>query len=209
MKSRRKIVSDEFCWICIFNWINITKLHLEMEAEAEHDFLATAEDELSFKKGQILKVGHKMTSSILFVWIDDLTLRRLDFKQRRRSALVPCRARRQRGVCPCQLYPNEGSSMVLRKNQSAWRRILVEKTKFRRRFFNKRIGIVPRRFQFVRKVGHHLDLHFMQDPKIWPNLVKRFQDGVQHFKVLRDGTGKYFLWVVKFNSLNELVNYHR
>lgn len=37
----------------------------------------------------------------------------------------------------------------------------------------------------------------------------RYQDGVQHFKVLRDGAGKYFLWVAKFNSLNELVDYHR
>ncbi|MCL4136561.1 UNVERIFIED_CONTAM: hypothetical protein GTU68_017217 [Idotea baltica] len=34
-------------------------------------------------------------------------------------------------------------------------------------------------------------------------------DGVQHFKVLRDAHGKFFLWVVKFNSLNELVEYHR
>ena len=33
-------------------------------------------------------------------------------------------------------------------------------------------------------------------------------DGVQHFKVLRDAQGKFFLWVVKFNSLNELVDYH-
>ena len=33
-------------------------------------------------------------------------------------------------------------------------------------------------------------------------------DGVQHFKVLRDAQGKFFLWVVKFNSLNELVEYH-
>ena len=32
---------------------------------------------------------------------------------------------------------------------------------------------------------------------------------MQHFKVLRDGAGKYFLWVVKFNSLNQLVEYHR
>ncbi|MCJ8739369.1 hypothetical protein PDJAM_G00046390 [Pangasius djambal] len=36
-----------------------------------------------------------------------------------------------------------------------------------------------------------------------------FGNDVQHFKVLRDGAGKYFLWVVKFNSLNELVDYHR
>ena len=33
-------------------------------------------------------------------------------------------------------------------------------------------------------------------------------DGVQHFKVLMDAQGKCFLWVVKFNSLNELVEYH-
>jgi len=37
----------------------------------------------------------------------------------------------------------------------------------------------------------------------------RFGDSVQHFKVLRDGAGKYFLWVVKFDSLNELVKHHR
>ena len=37
----------------------------------------------------------------------------------------------------------------------------------------------------------------------------RFGDQVQHFKVLRDGAGKYFLWVVKFDSLNDLVRYHR
>nr|XP_054770958.1 growth factor receptor-bound protein 2-like [Lytechinus pictus] len=35
------------------------------------------------------------------------------------------------------------------------------------------------------------------------------KNSVQHFKVLRDGSGKYFLWVVKFNSLNKLVEYHR
>eukprot|EP00043_Microstomoeca_roanoka_P009515 m.90831 g.90831 ORF g.90831 m.90831 type:complete len:264 (+) comp14605_c0_seq2:284-1075(+) len=32
---------------------------------------------------------------------------------------------------------------------------------------------------------------------------------VQHFKILRDDVGKYFLWVTKFNSLNELINYHK
>ena len=37
----------------------------------------------------------------------------------------------------------------------------------------------------------------------------RCQDQVQHFKVLRDGMGKYFLWVVKFDSINELIEYHR
>lgn len=31
---------------------------------------------------------------------------------------------------------------------------------------------------------------------------------VQHFKILRDDSGKYFLWVQKFNSLNELIAFH-
>ncbi|XP_014679002.1 PREDICTED: protein enhancer of sevenless 2B-like [Priapulus caudatus] len=41
------------------------------------------------------------------------------------------------------------------------------------------------------------------------SLSVRCPDGVQHFKILRDSVGKYFLWVVKFNTLNELVEYHR
>ncbi|NXL90812.1 GRAP protein, partial [Alectura lathami] len=32
---------------------------------------------------------------------------------------------------------------------------------------------------------------------------------VQHFKVLRERNGKYFLWEEKFNSLNELVEFYR
>ena len=32
---------------------------------------------------------------------------------------------------------------------------------------------------------------------------------MQHFKILRDDSGKYFLWVVKFNSLNELISHHK
>ncbi|PKU31766.1 hypothetical protein llap_17930 [Limosa lapponica baueri] len=32
---------------------------------------------------------------------------------------------------------------------------------------------------------------------------------VQHFKVLREKNGKYFLWEEKFNSLNELVDFYR
>ena len=38
--------------------------------------------------------------------------------------------------------------------------------------------------------------------------VKNSSD-VLHFRVLRDARGKYFLWMVKFNSLNELIDYHR
>lgn len=40
------------------------------------------------------------------------------------------------------------------------------------------------------------------------SLSVKFQDTVEHYRVLRDQTGKYFLWVVKFNSLNQLIEYH-
>lgn len=38
----------------------------------------------------------------------------------------------------------------------------------------------------------------------------RYENAVQHFKVLRDTKrGSYYLWARKFNSLNELINFHR
>ncbi|KAL5253947.1 hypothetical protein ACHWQZ_G013645 [Mnemiopsis leidyi] len=37
----------------------------------------------------------------------------------------------------------------------------------------------------------------------------KYGDAVQHYKVLRDGEGKYFLWVMKFPSLNTLIKYHK
>lgn len=37
----------------------------------------------------------------------------------------------------------------------------------------------------------------------------KFGEAVQHYKVLRDGEGKYFLWVMKFKSLNSLIEYHK
>ncbi|XP_054634983.1 growth factor receptor-bound protein 2a [Dunckerocampus dactyliophorus] len=39
-------------------------------------------------------------------------------------------------------------------------------------------------------------------------LSVRSGNGVQHFKILRDSAGHYFIWVVKFQSLNQLVSYH-
>lgn len=44
----------------------------------------------------------------------------------------------------------------------------------------------------------------------WPCVLSHsYGDQVQHFKVLREASGKYFLWEEKFNSLNELVDFYR
>lgn len=37
----------------------------------------------------------------------------------------------------------------------------------------------------------------------------RVREAVQHFKVLRDGVGKYYLWVDKYNSVNDLIEFHK
>lgn len=62
--------------------------------------------------------------------------------------------------------------------------------------------------QFVQRDGAFLVRPSESTPGEFSLSVK-FADQVQHFKVLRDGAGKYFLWVVKFDSLNDLVKYHR
>lgn len=37
----------------------------------------------------------------------------------------------------------------------------------------------------------------------------RHEDDVQHFKVMRDSKGSYYLWTEKFYSLNKLVDYYK
>jgi len=37
----------------------------------------------------------------------------------------------------------------------------------------------------------------------------RFRDQVQHYKILKNDDGMYLLWVVQFESINQLINYHR
>ena len=44
---------------------------------------------------------------------------------------------------------------------------------------------------------------------IHPCSVRSYGKHVQHFKVLRERNGKYFLCEEKFNSLNELVDFYR
>ena len=41
------------------------------------------------------------------------------------------------------------------------------------------------------------------------SLSVKFGGVIRHFKVLRDGAENYFLWMMRCNSLNQLVDYHR
>uniref|UniRef100_A0A7N5JEW8 Growth factor receptor bound protein 2 n=1 Tax=Ailuropoda melanoleuca TaxID=9646 RepID=A0A7N5JEW8_AILME len=136
-----------------------------MEAIAKYDFKATADDELSFKRGDILKVLNE--------------------------------------ECDQNWYKAElnGKDGFIPKNY-------IE-MKPHPWFFGK----IPRaKAEEMLSKQRHDGAFLIRESESAPgdfSLSVKFGNDVQHFKVLRDGAGKYFLWVVKFNSLNELVDYHR
>lgn len=43
----------------------------------------------------------------------------------------------------------------------------------------------------------------------YPDNFYRSGDKVQHFKIFKDEEKKYYLWIRKFPSLNQLVEYHK
>ncbi|KFD57404.1 hypothetical protein M514_01507 [Trichuris suis] len=128
-----------------------------MEAEAEHDFQATASDELSFKKGNILKVLNKDEDPNWY---------------------------------KAELGGKEGyvPSNYIKMRDHRW-------------YYGR---ICRANAEVLLKKQSHDGAFLIRESESCPG-----DFSLSHFKVLRDGSGKYFLWVVKFESLNELVNYHR
>ncbi|XP_076330955.1 growth factor receptor-bound protein 2-like [Tachypleus tridentatus] len=135
-----------------------------MEAIAKYDFNATADDELSFKKGQILKVLNVE---------DDMNWYRAELDGR--EGLIP--------------------SNYIEMKKHDWYYGRITRADAEKLLMNKHEGA------FLIRVSESSPGDF--------SLSVKCPNGVQHFKVLRDMQGKFFLWVVKFSSLNELVEYHR
>ncbi|XP_022910343.1 growth factor receptor-bound protein 2 [Onthophagus taurus] len=135
-----------------------------MEAVAKHDFNATADDELSFKRFQVLKVLNME---------DDMNWYRAELDGK--EGLIP--------------------SNYIELKDHGWYYGKITRADAERLLSTKHEGA------FLIRVSESSPGDF--------SLSVKCSDGVQHFKVLRDAQGKFFLWVVKFNSLNELVGYHR
>jgi len=131
-----------------------------MEAIAKHDFNASADDELSFRKHSILKVFNKE---------DDMNWYRAELDGH--EGLIP--------------------SNYIEMKPHNWYYGRITRADAEKLLSNKHEGA------FVVRVSESSPGDF--------SLSVKCGDGVQHFKVLRDAQGKFFLWVVKFNSLNELV----
>ncbi|KAG9338893.1 hypothetical protein JZ751_025333 [Albula glossodonta] len=133
-----------------------------MEATGKFDFNATAEDELSFRKGDTLKIlgtnddwfraelhGHEG-----FVPRNYITVRFPSWYQENAS----------RSMAEESLMSRELGAFLIRGSQSS-----------------------PGDFSI--SVRHDSD--------------------VQHFKVMKDNKGQYYLWAEKFSSLNKLVEYYK
>ncbi|XP_052760221.1 growth factor receptor-bound protein 2-like isoform X2 [Mya arenaria] len=142
-----------------------------MEATAKHEFNATADDELSFAKGDVLKILSRE---------DDQNWYKAEFNGR--EGYIPNNY--------IDLKPHEWFKGNIKRQDAE--SFLLEKSGGK----------------FAHPDGAFLVRGCESQPGEFSLSVK-FQDGVQHFKILRDGAGKYFLWVVKFNSINELIEYHR
>lgn len=136
-----------------------------MEGDAQHNFNATNPDELSFLKGDVLKIINK----------DDENWYKSEL--RGRYGFVP------------------SNYISMRPHEWYWGQIS-----------RSRATEVLKR---TRTPGCYL----LRDSESAPgefSLSVFHEDNVQHFKVLTDGqAGKYFLWTVKHNSINELIECHK
>ncbi|XP_067937973.1 growth factor receptor-bound protein 2-like [Watersipora subatra] len=145
-----------------------------MEAVACHNFNASAEDELSFRKGNIIKV--------------------LDVEE-------------DKNWYKAELHGTEGfvPANYIKLRDNPWYHGKITRIDSERLLLEKSQG------QFKQPDGAFL-LRTSERDKASGNfsLSVKWRGSVQHFKVLRDmERGKYFLWTVKFNSINELIEYHK
>uniref|UniRef100_H3AQZ5 GRB2 related adaptor protein 2a n=1 Tax=Latimeria chalumnae TaxID=7897 RepID=H3AQZ5_LATCH len=135
-----------------------------MEALAKYDFNATGEDELSFRKGDLLKVNINIFHSHI-----------IRAERASEREYIPHRDRSFQG----QGWFHKGTS----RHQAE---------------------------EFL--MGQELGFFIIRDSQSSPgdfSISVRHEDDVQHFKVMRDAKGNYFLWTEKFTSLNKLVDYYK
>ncbi|XP_051744051.1 GRB2-related adapter protein 2a [Ctenopharyngodon idella] len=133
-----------------------------MEARGKYDFNGTAEDELSFRKGDILKILGSQ---------DDW------FK--------------------AELHGHEGfvpKNYVDRQTPSWFKE-------------NASRGSAEEML-ISREVGAFLIRGSQSSPGDFSISVRHEYD-VQHFKVMKDKSGQYYLWTEKFSSLNKLVEFYK
>ncbi|XP_040917952.1 GRB2-related adapter protein 2a [Toxotes jaculatrix] len=133
-----------------------------MEARGRFDFFATGDDELSFRKGDILKILS------------------------RQDEWYKAEMNGQEGFVP-QNY--------LEMHTPEWFQEDASRSAAEEALKHKDVG------DFVIRGSQSSPGDF--------SISVRHESDVQHFKVLRDNKGQYFLWSEKFTSLNKLVEFYK
>ncbi|XP_029946135.1 GRB2-related adaptor protein 2-like isoform X4 [Salarias fasciatus] len=133
-----------------------------MEARGKYDFTASDEEELSFRKGDILKI------------------------------LGP-----QEEWCKAEMNGQEGfiPRNYIEIQMPGW-------------FQENASRSAAEDLLRTRDVGAFVIRGCQSSPNDFSISVKHEND-VQHFKVMRDNKGQYFLWSEKFTSLNKLVEFYK
>ncbi|XP_042553891.1 GRB2-related adapter protein 2 isoform X1 [Dipodomys spectabilis] len=134
----------------------------DMEAVAKFDFMASGEDELSFRTGDVLKILSNQEE-----W----------FKAELGS---------QEGYVPKNFIDIQFPE---------WFHEGLSRHQAEHLLMGKDVGF------FLIRASQSSPGDF--------SISVRHEDDVQHFKVMRDNKGSYFLWTEKFPSLNKLVDYYR
>ncbi|XP_055752666.1 GRB2 related adaptor protein a [Salvelinus fontinalis] len=134
-----------------------------MEAMALYSFRATEGDELSFNKGDVLKIINMEDDPN---WYTAELNNKKGYVPKNYINLRPhawFAGRVSRGVAEGRLRPRDRGSFLVRESESA-----------------------PGEFSMSVSYGDH----------------------VQHFKVLQDRSGQYFVWEETFFSLNQMVEFY-
>jgi growth factor receptor-binding protein 2 len=147
-----------------------------MEAKCLHDFNATENDELSFKKGTVIKVIDQS---------EDENWYRAELDGR--EGFVPSNY--------IEMLPHSWYQHRIKRTEAEEKLLFQEKRPDGSSRYRYEDGAFIVRDSETSKGDFSLSV--------------KFQNQVQHFRVLRDCAGKYFLWEVKFNSLNKLIEHHK
>ncbi|KAJ8251549.1 hypothetical protein GJAV_G00222540 [Gymnothorax javanicus] len=133
-----------------------------MEATGKYDFAAAAEDELSFRKGDVLKILDTNENWYKAEFHGHEGFVPINYVDRRIPSWF--RENVSRNAAEELLMAGELGAFLLRSSQSS-----------------------PGDF----------------------SISVRHEHDVQHFKVMMDHKGHYFLWTEKFTSLNKMVEYYK
>uniref|UniRef100_A0A8C4DUS9 Osteoclast-stimulating factor 1 n=1 Tax=Dicentrarchus labrax TaxID=13489 RepID=A0A8C4DUS9_DICLA len=134
-----------------------------MEATAKYDYKATADDELSFKKGEQLKI--LQTSGNWY---------------------------------KAELNGVEGfvPQNFINMHLPSWYQEDSTRSDAQQKLMSEPVGAFLIRGSQTATLGNF-------------SISVRHAADVQHFKVMRDSRGQYYLWSQKFPSLNQLVEYYK